>query len=544
MQISLKHYTFIYFTAFFLLGFLSISFIFPAILTCQDDTTTSNQPSTETKDQNQDLLQELDGILDTNKEKKKTDMLNELDDMLNPDQKSESTDLLNELDESQETESDKSFFSSLGKNFGGKLGLHGYHFWSEFDASDFGEADTRQDFITAIMDYSTWAGSDAWRFDLSGWLEAGNAGYNWAGVSQFPQDKEERSRYVEMNELYLRWYFDSFDLTVGKKILPNGIAPFFSPADRYTPRDFHDPLFTKKLGIWQIRTDYYWDDVSITGAILPIFQTSKNPDKSSRWMLRSLDFDFTGISSDNENISMYKEIPNIDDDNIGFFLRGKTAIQGWDVFASAYYGLNPLFVLSIDNLKFTELGDPIGPFAPQILDSLDFVKKHSKVFHFASGFSTVVDKFEIHSEGLLNYSSSGKDDTYLQYISGLTYKIDDWAKYLHLLRIDLAVDYMGTWMLERQSADGYLRSFGDYRYGKNELIALIRLQVKPDLWFYASTIYPIGQEDWFLQFGGQYQLRENLTARLSFDQFHGPVDSDYGRWEDCNRIVLSVEYTF
>lgn len=500
--------------------------------------------------QSQDnLLNDLDALMNNeeaqeNAESSSDSLLDSLDSALESEPAQTSKDPQSPTPQLDSAQADDSILHEFAQNLSGAVKLRGWHYINAIETVNTEDLDTRDSFVYGMLELESGLRRDKWRVDIAGWVEGGNESYRWAGLSQVWRDAEERSRYAELNEMYLQLFFEEFDLTIGKRIFNNGLSPLFSPADRYAPRDYHDPLQAKKLGTWQVTADYYVGNSNITAAFFPVYQTSKTPAQESRWLAGSVDFDFTGLRSGNDEIQLIRENPQVAFDNFGYFLRGKTILSGWDLFASLYYGPNPLFALSIEHLQFKPLGDPIGPFAPQYLDSFDFVKSNPNVAQTAAGFSTTLGRWEIHGDLLYNHSPDGRDDSYLHYLAGFTYKISEWAKYLKLSSIDIVLDYTNVWITEEQYADRYLRSFGDYRYGNSELLGLIRFQVDPRLFFYVSSIYPVGRDDGYIQGGIERQFTDALSARFSYDHFYGPDDSDYGRWSDANRFVLSIEYQF
>ncbi|MBD3267800.1 hypothetical protein GF373_14110, partial [bacterium] len=254
---------------------------------------------TTTDQDNLELLEELNRELDTKAgHESNLDLLDDLDMVIDARKDASKDDLLDLLDEEiQEENEESSFLRKLKSNLGGRYRLQAYHYWNQLEASEDKPYDTRKDFYESLLELSTWAGGDGWRFDVSGWLEFGNADYTWAGISPLFQDDRLHSRYLQLNEMYLRYYFDNFDLTLGKKKFQNGIAALYSPANRYAPKDLHNPLSSKEFGIWQIRNDYYWNDITLTGAILPVFQNAKIPSQNSRWLAQSGDFDFSELGS-------------------------------------------------------------------------------------------------------------------------------------------------------------------------------------------------------------------------------------------------------
>ncbi|KPJ82039.1 MAG: hypothetical protein AMS17_19175 [Spirochaetes bacterium DG_61] len=448
---------------------------------------------------NGDLLNAFDKEITSSKAYDALDFLDELDEDLKHAEKDADPELLDELGQEYKKEPDSrkiDLFKMLCHNLGGIFRIRGQHFWQGPDRSQNPNVETESDFAEGLLELSTWTGTKRWRLSMSGWLEAGTHEHTWAGHSEWFQDRDRRRRYLELNEIYLRWYQEEYDLTIGKKVFKNGITPLYSPADRYSPKDYNDPLDTKELGIWQVQADYYYKNIVMTGAILPVYQASKNPHEDSRWIGSSADFKFPGLP-----FRVEEDIPRVAFSNISYFGRVKATAWGWDLFASAYHGL----MLKVEN-EDAIVDDLIDP---AMFQAMGVTKDVVKVGNIAMGFTTTYNKWEFHGEGLYNYSYRSKDDNYLNYVGGVTYNIDDMAKKIFMEQIEITVDYAGEWLMKKQSARGYISSSENSRFGRNDLIG-----------------------------------RMNVKLIVGVEEFNGPNDSYFGRWDKNDRVIGALKYSF
>jgi len=487
---------------------------------------------------NGDLLNAFDKEITSSKAYDALDFLDELDEDLNHAEKDADPELLDELGQEYKKEPDSrkiDLFKMLGRNLGGIFRIRGQHFWQGPDRSQNPNVETESDFAEGLLELSTWTGTKRWRLSMSGWLEAGTHKHTWAGHSEWFQDRDRRRRYLELNEIYLRWYQEEYDLTIGKKVFKNGITPLYSPADRYSPKDYNDPLDTKELGIWQVQADYYYKNIVMTGAILPVYQASKNPHEDSRWIGSSVDFKFPGLL-----FRVEEDIPRVAFSNISYFGRVKATAWGWDLFASAYHGLNPFYVLKVEN-EDAIVDDLIDP---AMFQAMGVTKDVVKVGNIAMGFSTTYNKWEFHGEGLYNYSYRSKDDNYLNYVGGITYNIDDMAKKIFMEQIEITVDYAGEWLMKKQSARGYISSSENSRFGRNDLIGRMNVKVNEDLSFQVTSVFQLGEEGRYTQCEGKYMLREGLFLIVGVEEFNGPNDSYFGRWDKNDRVIGALKYSF
>ncbi len=455
------------------------------------------------------------------------DLLNELDKEMTQEQ---DTDLLKELDVNMKPEKKKkaSVLLQLEKNFSGSVRFKYAHFFRH--AKDRPGLDNQNDVGEVLFKFSTWVGRDKWRVDMDGWFEGGTQEGTYAGISQWPQDKDNRRRYAELNEFYLTISEKDFDLILGKKIFSNGISTLYSPADRHKPRDMHDPLDPKDLGIWQATLNYYYEDkTTFTVAFLPVYAASKIPDDSSRWTDstgdKNKDYDY--ISKDDTG-EVEDDYPDIKTQYFGYFGRVKTTLHGWDVFISTYQGPNPYYVIK-----------------KQVVNGKKkYIKKTVPIGTYSAGFSTTWKKWEFHGEALYNHSYDSKDDNYISYVGGFTYTFDGWTKKIWLEEIVFTAEYGGELVTREQQNEEYVKSSKDSRAGRNDLFTRINFKYSEDLNFEYRSNFEFSRKGRYNKFQCQYRLTDGLIWTIAVELFNGESDSYYGRWKNNDRVISSFKYSF
>lgn len=449
------------------------------------------------------------------------------------------SDLLKEVDQVQTTAAKpapKGPLAQLANNLGGSLRLRGYYFLQDPPQSPDQEVESSDLDGEMLLRLSTWASGGKWRLGLSGWLESGTQEGLWKGVSQWPQDDALHTRsYAELNEIYLGLFFENLDVTVGKKIFKNGVAPIYSPADRYCPRDYIDPADTKKLGIWLAQADYHRGNWTFTLALLPVFQPSKTPPNTSRWMSNSLDFDFPGLIPGQNSPTIVEDTPDVSWDNLSYFMKAETTLAGWDLFALLYYGVNPLYVQRREVLP---AANPLLP--PTVL----LIKENVKVGNLSLGFSTSRGQWEFHGETVYSYSPRAQDDDYFSSVVGVTYKFVDLAQRLSVEEIAFTLDYAGELVVHSQTAADYTASSKDTRFGQNDIIIMAYLKVDEDLDFKLTGAWQIKEKGAVAQLEARYRLHPDLWLHMTGEGFAGENSSFFGRWSRNNRVVLALEYSF
>ncbi len=419
-----------------------------------------------------------------------------------------------------------SIWQQLGSHMDSSLRLrYGYFFDMPADSSGTGQSlDNTRHMGESLLKFSTWTGSNTKKLKLSGWFEFGTQAdtYRWKETGNWFQDKESYRRVFELNEVYGIWSLDTLDLMVGKKEVTTGISTLFSPSDRFRPSDLNDPMDPKQFGLWQIRSDYYYDNSKIEMIFMPIYTYNKFPAASSRWW------------GDGTALLLGNDLPDISWEYIDLFLKYKTTISGWDLFISSNSGPNPYMVVK----------EGMGLFLTV-----------NRIFTLAGGFSTTWDKFEIHGESLYNHSYKGRDDDYLTSVIGFTYTIDEKAQYLSMEEVSLTLEYAGEIILNRQDAEGYTISSKEARLGVNELYSRLTFKYDEDLTIKNHTHLRLSDQSWMNRFETRYRFSGTFSLTCALEIFEGDQDNQngfftnfqelsYGQWDKNDRVIVMLTHEF
>ncbi|HPK52882.1 MAG TPA: hypothetical protein PK114_00385 [Smithellaceae bacterium] len=457
------------------------------------------------------------------------DLLKELDTEISAEK---STDPLKDIDKATAAAEPKksTIKDQFVSHLSGSLRLRGMYFFRDPQERD--DADMNNVMGEAMLKVSDWVGGEKWRVDVTAWAEGGSQKDTYASVFYSLQDNDRRRKYFEVNELFLTLNQPDYNVTLGRKIFPNGLSTLYSPSDRLRPKDMNDPTDQKDYGIWQARLDYFLGQATVTAAVLPVFQSNKQPSETSRWMgsKRSndnRDYDFYDDGSSNKRED---DPANITVNNIGYFARYKNTYKGWDLFFSVYHGPNLYYVMREETRGTEKIR----------------IKETVKVGNYAAGFSTTYKKWEFHGELLLNYSYDGKDDQYASGLAGATYTIDDLAKRIGLEQIDLTLEYGGEFVFRDQYANGYVQSSRKTRLGRNDIYSRANFKYNEDLSFEYVANFEMDNNDGghYQKFQSKYRLREGLIWKTALELFNGSDNSYYGRWYRNDRLVMELEYSF
>ncbi len=129
--------------------------------------------------------------------------------------------------------------------------------FDDFEVQEDEDRDTKDVFVDYRLEWETKVVREKYIFDAAGWAEGGNQEGTYAGMAQFMRDTDHRRRHLEISELNFILTSESFDITLGKKIVQMGLSTLYTPTDRISPRDLNDPLDQKTYGVWLGSVDYY-----------------------------------------------------------------------------------------------------------------------------------------------------------------------------------------------------------------------------------------------------------------------------------------------
>jgi len=419
----------------------------------------------------------------------------------------------------------------LGENLSGKAVIQYTAFFNDRQKQT--GSDNKNHFWDTSLELKTWTGGNDWRVDVSGWLQDGSQDSTFSGVSPdagalFRDTNDQDHRYLTLNELYLTLNFNSWDLTLGKKIFKNGLSAIYSPADKLRPVAGYDPLNVRDLGIWQVRADLYRNQTTWTFAVLPVYQPDKAPHTSSRWV---------NAPAGSPPASVY---PDMEPNDFGWFGRVKTVKNGWDLFASLYTGPGRQYVME-------NKGTLLVP---------DLVRRVPDVINPAIGYSTTRGRWEFHGEAAYTDSLRGEDQDYISAVQGTTLTIDgDRVSNMGLEQILATFEVAWEWITGEQTAANYVTDSDSTRAGQSDLITRLQFKVNEDLSFEYNSHIILEKWGYANRFGGSWKFRNNVTWRAGVEFFGGKsgggpaaglnnLGVNYGGWKSNNRFITSLEYEF
>ncbi len=145
---------------------------------------------------------------------------------------------------------------------------------------------------------------------------------------------------------------------------------------------------------------------------------------------------------------------------------------------------------------------------------------------------------------MYNHSYNGKDDNYANFVGGITYIIDDFAKRVFLESIDITIEYAFEWMIREQYATGYTNSSRNVRLGKNDIFTRIQFKYNKDLDFVYVSDFELEDSGRFNRFEANYAFGKGFSTKVAVETFNGDDKSYYGRWRLNDRVIVEIKYAF
>ena len=386
------------------------------------------------------------------------------------------------------------------------------------------------DRVSYFVKLNSYFKTDLFKLVANGWIEAGHERNTYAGIFRWIRDPDHRRRYVELNEIFFKLNQPDFDLIIGKKILSNKVTHLFSPSDIFVPKELNDPLNPKELGIFQVQMNYSINQFKLTGALLPMVHPSKYPHELSRWRgnvgetIRDYEFynePYGALGTDHSAL---------DFDHIGWFTKFSSEFQNQgNFFVSLYYGPDPKYLIlkrSIENQSFV--------LAKQIV----------KGFNLSTGVSFPINNLTLGGDFTYHYSNHGMDDDYLSTTVEVTQTIDQLPESIPLQKLSFSAAYAYEFKLRHQREPLYIVSSDQFREGKNSIRAQLTCHYNDNLSFQYFTELELNFEGWLNRLETQYKIIDELSIKFALESIDGHYDSYLGRWDQNDRILMNLEYTF
>lgn len=366
---------------------------------------------------------------------------------------------------------------------------------------------------------------------LNGWLEYGTEDKVYSRSFKLDTSKEKTRPMLEFNEVFYTHTGENFDFTIGKKIIKNGFGIIFSPIDDVTPKDLYDPLEKRDLGNWSIQSDFYFENLTITAALIPFFAPNRQ-------------YPIPLPNSEDELTTPVQSLPSSSLSNL--FVRAKTTIDGWDMLLGIYNGHSNY------NTKVFEYKREIdtNPFdGVEVEEKL--VDYYPKVMSLFTGFSTTVQGGVAYGD--FKYQAPHKqeeDSSYYSALVGYNKKINWLSNLLSINDVNLYLEYSRTIYKDQKAIPGDAEKDAVVFRAKNSLLSqpyydsLFILDSLSTRLFANSltlkTIFSVN-ENFDLGLGGNIDFDPNEKSLSNFDifTFLYQISLDYKIYRD---LLLKTSY--
>ena len=398
-----------------------------------------------------------------------------------------------------------------------------FHAGSPRDERVRNEGIVRLDFRTSVTDFARIVLIPSFRVDDNELT---------SGIIDDLEDDDKKRNIFTIEEGYGEFLIGDLTLSAGKRIYGWGTGDFRNPTDYINPRDFTDIVDSEKIGVPSASIHYQFGEFGAELVIIPFFTPARIPQPDSRWFPSDPEESEIPL----EYVSIRRERPEEDPENIQYAVRAAATLVGWDFSLYFYDGFQTTPRATLD---FVE--DIYIP--PNLIISRPVVSLvYYRVTAVGADFSTTFGDLELHGELSQVFTHGDKDDSYLQYIIGGNYH---WYEIISDHDLALIVEYTGEWVNDEADNPSLLETGEGGRVFTNTLFVKANYQWGEDLELRFSSVFNFdGKDNLYLQPSAKYILWKTLKLTLGFDLFFGDKKTFFGRYRENDRFFLFLEYTF
>lgn len=379
------------------------------------------------------------------------------------------------------------------------------------------------------------------------------------------RERNERRYILNLEEAYLLYSRDEYNISLGKRIYSWGMADGYQPIDNLNSYEFTDVPDYRKLGVVSASFDYVWPETSISLVVIPFFTPARLPEKDSRWMvtkadsndslvtgaqfavnstiqqirafLASLGITIPGLDATIPNTTAElerfsslepRELPAEKFRNMQYGARLKTTKGGTDYALTWYDGFDNVSVIK---KKVTET---------QVL----FIPTYNKMKEIGGAVSTTQGQLEKHAEVAFHVTDGQADDDYVEYILGGSYTWDKSKLHFYCDEIKLFLEYAGEKVTNYRTNKDYIAYEGYRRPFRNSILSRLAMDIDMDNKLDVSVAYNLNDEDSYVQPKFTHKFNDSWKMVLGLDIFSGTTDSFFGKWDRNDRLFTFVTYSF
>lgn len=353
------------------------------------------------------------------------------------------------------------------------------------------------------------------------------------GAFSEPGYRAIRPRTIDLVEAKVRWALEGFDLSVGKMTHGVGVSNMFSPANRFNNLDASSPMHPIEKGAWSTRADIFVGDDTLALVVIPWQDRVGVPPLSSRWLGSSGSYNFPsidrsalGIAAD-ATVEFTDEFRAMRPRNYGYLAHYKGARHGFDFFGAVHNGPSIYPILRQD-----------------ISNNARFMVETPPAFTIAAGLSATIGAWGYYGEAAAQITHQGRDQDFLKYVLGVSYRETEIAEAIGLEEIIPIVEYANERIFEQQDDPRYVVNSLVTRPGRGTVLARLALRQSDKLGYTLGWIRNYHSRDYFWTAGTEYKLTDSLKLRADWRAFAGNVDTHFGRWGRNDHLEIGLTYKF
>ena len=385
---------------------------------------------------------------------------------------------------------------------------------------------------------------------------------NWEAISN-----------IRMQDNYIAWDHDNFNLGFGFQKYAWGVADGTNPTDNLNPENYEMGYEIEDIPVLSVSADYYpkrwW---AVKGVYIPFEQSDKYFFDFRDEIPRSL-FQKFYISGFNFNTLKPEISPRLAEKQVNFRqlkfspesgifgIKNNFYFSGIDISFSYIYDIDPFYTPDFDLEEYTvEVPDDViaslnetlpGAEAERVTDKLrgntayrieTMDLKRRRVHRLGFDMKTIVDKYGIWLEACYSITEDHNNTSYrvrnhdVEWVTGFDFSYGPHDKYY------LNLQYTGKWI-----PDYYNTFYTDYTNGMPDFNRLADKQYMRE-YFYRATVQPLGMQTERFRHGVMTQLEWSLfdgKITPALDGYYTfPVDYDTEEKKRYGNLLLMPEIDY
>jgi hypothetical protein len=379
-------------------------------------------------------------------------------------------------------------------------------------------------------------------FDLGGYA-AGSAPDLMARTWGEAFQTDEAANF-DLTLANVHWRGTGFDLVVGKAPLKLGYGDLYSPANRFEPHDYANPLHDFPMGLWQATASLYLGDDRLSLSVLPADERPRRGDDESRWSTGAGNTPFFDLSALPSSLAIPGPVDlrfgtsfrSLEPEDWGALLTYTGRRQAFDFYLGAHVGAAAYPVLR---------GRAI--LAPLVPGAATTIVANQELLDTVSALGGIViarERYKLYADAIWQHTPAGEDDDFLRYLLGAQVQLTPLARWLAVEEARITIEYAGDVRTDKaDTTDPILVS----RFGRpyaNYALWELRLVVDRWLQLYGKGAANVYDGDTAGLMGFDYLLTDELTVKGALYLFAGDPDTQFGLWRDNDGAYLGLELRF